>query len=135
MGDGPLNESLKMKHGEDQRIYCQPGMKSHEELAVIYSTADVHVSASVFETLGNTVLESQACGTPVVVPRTQGFQDTVKHEIDGYLYDPSKPEEATNCLMKLLNSSELTQQFSERGMQKVIRNHTVSQTALQIAAW
>jgi glycosyltransferase involved in cell wall biosynthesis len=32
----------------------------------------VHVSASEFETLGNTVLEAHACSIPVVVPRTQG---------------------------------------------------------------
>ncbi len=34
----------------------------------IYASSDVHVSASEFETLGNTVLEAHACSIPVVVP-------------------------------------------------------------------
>jgi glycosyltransferase involved in cell wall biosynthesis len=45
--------------------------------ATPYCISDLHVSASQFETLGNTVLEAFACGLPVVVPRCQGFQDTV----------------------------------------------------------
>ena len=41
-----------------------------------------------FETLGNTVLEAFSCGIPVVVPRTQGFCDTVSDKINGYLFEP-----------------------------------------------
>lgn len=54
----------------------------------------MHVSASVFETLGNTVLEAFACGIPVVVPRTQGFNDTVRHNVDGFLFNPGDREDA-----------------------------------------
>ena len=37
----------------------------------VYATSDVHVSASEFETLGNTVLEAGASSVPAVVPRCQ----------------------------------------------------------------
>ena len=60
----------------------------------VYASSDVHVSASQFETLGNTVLEAFACGIPVVVPRTQGFSDTVKHEEDGFLFIPGNRADA-----------------------------------------
>ena len=62
-------------------IYCRPGFLRHEELAPVYAAADVHVSCSQFETLGNTVLEAHACSTTVVLPRTQGFVDTVNHQV------------------------------------------------------
>jgi hypothetical protein len=35
--------------------------------AQFYASSDIHVSASEFETLGNTVLEAFACKIPVVV--------------------------------------------------------------------
>jgi phosphatidylinositol alpha 1,6-mannosyltransferase len=54
----------------------------------------VHVSASEFETLGNTVLEAFACGIPVVVPRTQGFSDTVSHQENGFLFVPANSSDA-----------------------------------------
>lgn len=58
----------------------------HDDLAPVYASADVHVSCSQFETLGNTVLEAHACGTTVVLPKTQGFVDTVNHEVTSTWY-------------------------------------------------
>lgn len=60
----------------------------------IYASSDLHVSASEFETLGNTVLEAFACSIPVVVPRTQGFCDTVTHAHNGFLFDPGDSSSA-----------------------------------------
>lgn len=71
VGDGPSAATFASLHGKENRIHCLPGFKSHAELAQIYASSDVHVSASEFETLGNTVLEAHSCGIPVVVPRTQ----------------------------------------------------------------
>ena len=60
----------------------------------MYASSDLHVTASEFETLGNTVLEAHSCARPVVVPRTQGFNDTVRHGIDGFLFHPGDSEDA-----------------------------------------
>lgn len=35
-------------------MYCRPGFLTHGDLAPVYASADVHVSCSHFETLGNT---------------------------------------------------------------------------------
>lgn len=35
-------------------VYCRIGFLGHEDLAPVYASADVHVSCSHFETLGNT---------------------------------------------------------------------------------
>lgn len=43
----------------------------------VYASSDIHVSASEFETLGNTVLEAFAANIPVVVPHTQGKPSVV----------------------------------------------------------
>lgn len=65
----------------------------------IYSSSDVHVSASQFETLGNTVLEAYACGIPVVVPCTQGFCDTVRDGEDGFLFVPGDGQSASRYVL------------------------------------
>lgn len=95
VGDGPSAPTFAQLHGRENGVYCRPRFLSHAELAEVYASSDVHVSASEFETLGNTVLEAFACGVPVVVPRTQGFRDTVRHEVDGYLFEPADVEDAT----------------------------------------
>lgn len=87
-GDGPTAQLYGAMHGAENRVYCKPRFLDHEELAEVllfdlplllllifhhqvYASSDVHVSASEFETLGNTVLEAFASQIPVVVPRTQ----------------------------------------------------------------
>lgn len=35
-------------------VYCRTGFLGHDDLAPVYASADVHVSCSHFETLGNT---------------------------------------------------------------------------------
>lgn len=47
------------------------------ELAQWYSEADVFVNPTYEETFGLTTVEAQACGTPVVVYRTDGCPETV----------------------------------------------------------
>lgn len=50
-----------------ERILCIPRTDSVEELAGIYTAADVFVNAGKEETMGLTTVEAMACGTPVVV--------------------------------------------------------------------
>ena len=94
VGDGPSAPVYAKLHGKENRIYCKPRFLTHAQLAEVYASSDLHVSASEFETLGNTVLEAFACGIPVVVPRTQGFNDTVSHQKDGFLFNPGDRDDA-----------------------------------------
>lgn len=50
------------------------------------------------------MLEAFACGIPVVVPRTQGFSDTVKHEVDGFLFAPGDWQDARRYYLLSLSS-------------------------------
>lgn len=94
VGDGPSASVYAKLHGKESRIYCKPQFLSHKDLAIVYASSDIHVSASQFETLGNTVLEAFASSIPVVVPHTQGFSDTVTHEVDGFLFRPADRDDA-----------------------------------------
>ncbi len=53
---------------------------SVKELAEYYSLADVYVNLSVEETLGMTTLESQSCGTPVIVYNATACPEAVSQK-------------------------------------------------------
>jgi glycosyltransferase involved in cell wall biosynthesis len=56
-----------------------------EKLSETYACADVFVIPSLEDNLPNTVLESLACGTPVVGFDTGGIPEMVGHQQEGYI--------------------------------------------------
>ncbi len=57
-------------------------------LSLLYSAVDVMVTPSRQDNLPNTVVESLACGTPVVAFDIGGMPDMIEHRINGYLAKP-----------------------------------------------
>jgi glycosyltransferase involved in cell wall biosynthesis len=55
------------------------------KLAMCYAAADAFLIPSLEDNLPYTVMESLACGTPVVAFTTGGIPDMVQHEQNGYL--------------------------------------------------
>ena len=134
IGDGPGAPYYAAAHGKESRIYCKPRFLSHCELAEVYASSDLHVSASQFETLGNTVLEAFACGVPVVVPRCQGFCDTVADTKDGYLFTPGSSSSAQGFIQIFKDDNVKRKTMGEFGRQKV-SSHTVSHVVKDLVAW
>jgi glycosyltransferase involved in cell wall biosynthesis len=60
-------------------------VNNDETLATCYAAADAFLIPSLEDNLPYTVMESLACGTPVVAFTTGGIPDMVKHEYNGYL--------------------------------------------------
>ncbi|MCF8319124.1 MAG: glycosyltransferase family 4 protein [Sphingobacteriaceae bacterium] len=77
-----------------------------EKLALCYAAADVFVTPSIEDNLPNTVLESLACGTPVVAFTTGGIPDMVKHQQNGYLAKGTSPEGLANGLAWVKNHAD-----------------------------
>jgi glycosyltransferase involved in cell wall biosynthesis len=73
------------------RVHNLGYVPGEERLANVYSAADVFVAPSVQENLANTVLESLACGTPVVAFNIGGMPDMIDQEKNGYLVTPFSP--------------------------------------------
>lgn len=62
----------------------------NDDISIVhaYSAASVFVAPSLEENLANTVLESLACGTPVVAFNIGGMPEALDHKINGYLAEP-----------------------------------------------
>jgi len=55
------------------------GFTPFEEVPLLYAISDLYVLPSVSEPFGITVLEAMASGTPVIVSKTSGVSEIVKH--------------------------------------------------------
>ncbi len=92
-----------------------------EHLAKCYSAADVFVLPSLEDNLPNTVMESMACGTPVVAFRTGGIPDMINHLEDGYLADYKSADdlvEGINWVYQHSDSLELQKNARKQVLNK-----------------
>ncbi len=77
----------------------------HDEvtLNVLYSAADVMIVPSLQENLSNAIMESLACGTPVVGYDIGGNSDMIIHKKNGYLAKEKYEEDLANGINFCLN--------------------------------
>jgi glycosyltransferase involved in cell wall biosynthesis len=81
-------------------------------LSFIYSAADVFVIPSVADNLPNTVLESMACGTPVVGFDVGGIPDMVRPGITGALVPVGDVDALSEAIVDLLNDAVKREEMS-----------------------
>ena len=73
-------------------------------LVTLYSAVDVMVVPSLQENLSNAIMESLACGTPVVAFDVGGNSDMIDHKINGYLARPFDTTDLANGIEWVLNT-------------------------------
>lgn len=113
------------------------GMKVHymgylyDEISqvLLYSAADVVAAPSMQENLSNTVMESLACGTPVVAFDIGGMPDMIDHQINGYLATPFKPNDLAFGMMWVLDNENRHNMLSQRARQTVVERYTLKSVA------
>jgi glycosyltransferase involved in cell wall biosynthesis len=101
------------------------------KLATIYNAADLFVISSLEDNLPNTVLESLACGTPVVGYQIGGIPDMVIDGNTGYLADPNKANDLSHKIQAILNDSK-PGTFAQRCRNHVIDNFSEKAVLPQI---
>ncbi|MGB9463453.1 MAG: glycosyltransferase, partial [Candidatus Acidiferrum sp.] len=84
---GPLTRLIKEQNLEEQVFLV--GGQPNEKLNVWFSAADISCLASTREGMPNVVLESLACGTPVVATRVGGVPEVLVSDKLGVLVEPS----------------------------------------------
>lgn len=94
-----------------------------EMIAKAYSAASVFVIPSLEDNLPNTVIESMACGTPVVGFNTGGIPEMIDHQITGYVADYKSSEDLAKGIYWTLFESDY-QLLVNNSRQKVLDNYS-----------
>jgi glycosyltransferase involved in cell wall biosynthesis len=105
VGDGPYKEEMEsiLKSANVDFL----GYKSRDELAQIYSDADLFVFPSTTDTFGNVILEAQACGTPVIVTNSGGPMENMIPDKTGIIVNGNDEKALYKGIKSLLNKEKL----------------------------
>ena len=100
------------------KIHNKGLINNEQDIIELYNAADIFVLPSLEDNLPNTIMESMACGTPVVAFNSGGIPEMIDHQINGYLAEYKSVEDLKNGILNLLQNQELNK-LSKNAIQKV----------------
>jgi len=106
-------------------------IRAEADLAALYSACDLTVVPSVQENLSNVLMESLACGTPVVAFDVGGNRDLVNHAINGYLARPFEPRDLARGMAWVLESDARAAELSRQARSTVENRFRADRVAEQ----
>lgn len=104
LGEGaerPALEALAREAGVADRV-SMPGARPHAELPRWYGAADLMVLASEREGWANVLLESMACGTPVVATPAWGMGEAISSPAAGLVLGGHSERDVADGVARLL---------------------------------
>lgn len=122
IGDGVDFEMLKNYSDElglTGKFVEFKGLKENEELAGLMAEADFMIMFSNHENLPVVILESYACGVPVISTRVGGIHEHMNDDL-GRLTEPKNEEEFLETIEQTLDHPE---QYSKQKLRDYAVNH------------
>lgn len=99
-GEGPLTSDLDL----DTEFVTYHGWLDHDDTPEFYNQLRLFVLPSESEGLPTVLVESMACGTPVLATYVGGIPDLVNPDENGYLLADRDPETIAEGILRIFNS-------------------------------
>lgn len=100
IGKGILEQPLKEKYADESSIHIMGGI-NYDKLYQYYALCDVFIMPTLEDNWCLVIPEAMACGKPVACSiYNGGHYELVLDGIDGYRFDPLKPESIVETLSK-----------------------------------
>ncbi len=119
-GEGELKNSL-MDLIKSKNLQQKVTLLGHvSDMAAFMNSLDLFVFPSLFEGSANTLIETLFYKKPVVAFNVSSNPEIIQDGVNGLLARAFDSEDLTTCVMKLMNSPQLREEFVLRG-EKIVR--------------
>lgn len=130
VGDGPTRPDIEdylnsLSNDLSDRILLLGKRKDVEE---ILKSCDVSVLASAShhgEGISNSIMESLACGTPVVATDNGGTKEIINDGVNGFVVEPVSPDAIASKILLLLDDEQLLARLTKNGTNLIIREYSL----------
>lgn len=126
VGSGRYKNKLENLAGADKRIKFYGNIRN-EEIEGYYGKSDVLVVPSVWcEVFGIVILEAFRAGIPVIASRIGGIPEIVKHNYNGFLFDPGNVYQLKQILENLLENPKILMELGDNA-RNYVKEYDISE--------
>lgn len=133
VGGGVEQENLKKlteELGIQNRVQFT-GWVPYNKIQEYHNELDIAACLSINESFGVSILESFACGVPVVASDAVGFKEIVVDRKDGLIVGINNIKETVEALSTFIESKEIREQFGNAAREHVIKNYNLIENVTQ----
>ncbi len=133
-GYGPWEDNLK-NYAEEQGVaenIIFAGKQAHNDVPIIYHSANVFASASTSETQGITYIEAMACGLPVLSIKDESVEDILEDNVTGMYFKDE--EELAEKILILKNMDSVSFNHMSEAALKRASNYSIEMFGEKVAA-
>lgn len=112
------------------RIHLGP-LRDEDRMRAFYSACDLFVCPSLQDNLPNTVLESMACGTPVLGFDVGGLPDMIEHGETGYLIGLGNIRELSEAISAAVSDRRGLEMMGLRARERAERLFSLNTQAIR----
>lgn len=134
--DRPYVNALKAKlakRGLLPHVRFDTNITREQKIAFLRGLSVFSVPATYGEAFGLYVLESLACGVPVVQPRHGAFPELIARTQGGILCEPDDVNGLASALTELLHDRERAKHLADAGRKVVVEHFNEDRMAAQVA--
>ncbi len=108
-GEGELNERIKqfIRKNDLQNMISLLGWVPHEELPIHLNKLKLLVLPSYTEGFPNIILESMACGVPVLATPVGAVCDILEDGVTGFILEQNSPEKIADTIINIFEQADL----------------------------
>jgi len=114
-GEGPERKALQKQArelGVTDRVHF---LGWRDDTAELLAAADMFISSSRHEPLGNVVIEAWAAGVPVIATEADGPRELIRHNEDGFLVPVDNAEALADAMQHFAGDAGLCTRLTDAG--------------------
>jgi glycosyltransferase involved in cell wall biosynthesis len=111
-----IGESSSPERMGNAEIRFVPFFSNPQTMAKYYQAADIYIHAARVDNFPTTILESLACGTPVVATAVGGIPEQVTDGFNGFLTKPADPLDMADKIELLLDNDTLRERMAQNAV-------------------
>lgn len=137
VGDGAQKENCqRLARSLDVSEMCVfRGNATHDEVLNLIRTSDLSVIPSRLDNCPMTLIESLACGAPVIASRVGGIPELIDDGVEGFLTPPEDHEALAEKITRLLKDNDLKVAFSVNARNRFLKDYDLRQAVAREANW